>query len=137
MRAYPAIVLSLLVCGLVAERGAAATPADPSPAPPPPVQAGDPTPRLRELLRQLDATAQVVKPPSGLLKYDYLVPSGPFHQLFDWDAYFMGVALSYERKGRYLASTVRNFLEYTGSPTSSVNGYVPRIIAPEGFWSLP
>ena len=32
---------------------------------------------------------------------------------------------------------MRNFLEYTGSPTSSVNGYVPRIIAPEGFWSLP
>ena len=136
MRARPANVLSLILGAFLAAAGSAASP--PYPAPP---QAGapvpDPTPRLRELLRQLDATGQVVKPPSGLLKYDYLVPSGPFHQLFDWDAYFMGVALSYERKGRYLASTVRNFLEYTGSPTSSVNGYVPRIIAPEGFWSLP
>ncbi len=99
--------------------------------------AGDPTPRLRELLASLDVKDQIVKPPSGLLKYDYLVPSGPFHQFFDWDAYFMGVALSYDHKGRYLASTVRNFLEYTGDPTAGINGYVPRIIAPEGFWSLP
>jgi neutral trehalase len=133
MRVLPAIVLaSLLITGAAAppaaaQEGAAAPARLPD----------DPTPRLRALLDELDAFGQVVRPPSGLLKYDYLVPSGPFHQLFDWDAYFMGAALSYERKGRYLASTVRNFLEYTGPPTSSVNGYVPRIIAPEGFWSLP
>jgi putative isomerase len=99
--------------------------------------APDPTPRLRELIAGLDVEKQIVRPPSGLLKYDYLVPSGPFHQLFDWDAYFMGVAVSYDHEARYLASTVRNFLEYTGEPTSGINGYVPRIIAPEGFWSLP
>ena len=136
MRTVPAIVVASLLAGLAAGSSTAAEPAGTASVRPGPAVA-DPTPRLRELLSQLDAFGQVVKPPSGLLKYDYLVPSGPFHQLFDWDAYFMGVALSYERKGRYLASTVRNFLEYTGSPTSSVNGYVPRIIAPEGFWSLP
>lgn len=133
-------VRAWLVAALLLSLGAFAPAADVPPPPrpaPSPAVAGDATPRLRELLAALDATGQVVKPPSGLLKYDYLVPSGPFHQLFDWDAYFMGVALTYERKGRYLASTVRNFLEYTGDPTSGVNGYVPRIIAPEGFWSLP
>jgi hypothetical protein len=97
----------------------------------------DPSPRYRELLEQLGARRQIVKPASGMLKFDYLVPSGPYHQLFDWDAYFMGVALSYDRMGRYLASSVRNFLEYAGPPTAGGNGYTPRIIAPEGFWSLP
>ncbi len=100
-------------------------------------QPGDPTVRYRELLEELGAKRQVIKPPSGMLKFDYLVPSGPYYQLFDWDAYFMGVALSYDRQARYLASSVRNFLEYATPPTGGRNGYTPRIIAPEGFWSLP
>jgi putative isomerase len=133
MRAsFPWLVLVLwpLLLGTAAAR-------DKRPAPRPTPAAPDPTPRFRELLLAQGGTQAVIKPPSGLLKYDYIVPSGPFHQLFDWDAYFMGVALSYEQKGRYLASSVRNFLEYTGAPVSGKSGYVPRTIAPEGFWSLP
>jgi len=128
------VVLLLTVHATVRAADAPQLPGHPAS---PSAAAEDATPRLRELLAVLGAKVQIVKPPSGLLKYDYLVPSGPFHQLFDWDAYFMGVALSYDHRARYLASTVRNFLEYTGDPTSGVNGYVPRIIAPEGFWSLP
>lgn len=106
-------------------------------APKPAAQADDPTPRYRELLAELDVKKQIIRPPNGLLKFDYLVPSGPYYQLFDWDAYFMGIALTYDRQARYLASSVRNFLEFAGPPTGGRNGYTPRIIAPEGFWSLP
>jgi hypothetical protein len=117
--------------GVVLTFGAAARSQAPKPA------GADPSIRFRQIIEQMGAKRQVVKPPSGLLKYDYLVPSGPYHQLFDWDAYFMGVALAYDKQARYLASSVRNFLEYAGAPTSGSNGYTPRIIAPEGFWSLP
>jgi putative isomerase len=99
--------------------------------------AADPSVRFRELIDEMGAKREILRPPSGLLKYDYVVPSGPYYQLFDWDAYFMGVALAYDKQARYLASSVRNFLEYAGPPTSGSNGYTPRIIAPEGFWSLP
>ena len=33
------------------------------------------------------------KEPSGHLKYKYLVPGGPYDQLWDWDSFFMGVAM--------------------------------------------
>ncbi len=97
----------------------------------------DPSARFRQIIEESGAKLQVIKPANGMLKYDYLVPSGPYYQLFDWDAYFMGVAFAYDKQARYLASSVRNFLEYAGAPTSGSNGYTPRIIAPEGFWSLP
>jgi neutral trehalase len=51
-----------------------------------------------------------VRPPQGLLKYEYLVPGGKYTQLFDWDMYFTGVALSYDRQGMSLAHSVQDFL---------------------------
>src|SRR3989304_3780199 len=30
----------------------------------------------------------------GHIPYDYLVPSGPYQEQWDWDAFFMGVALA-------------------------------------------
>jgi neutral trehalase len=78
----------------------------------------------------------IVKPPKGLLKYPYLVPSGPYFQLFDWDSYFMGVALSYDGEGTPLANSVKNFLSFVGENANNP-GYVAREIAPEGLWALP
>ncbi|HET9177272.1 MAG TPA: trehalase family glycosidase [Terriglobia bacterium] len=77
-----------------------------------------------------------MKPPRGLLKYPYLVPSGPYFQLFDWDSYFMGVALSYDGEGEPLADSVKNFLSFVGENANEA-GYVPREIAPDGLWALP
>ncbi|MGH9407793.1 MAG: MGH1-like glycoside hydrolase domain-containing protein [Terriglobia bacterium] len=80
--------------------------------------------------------ATVVKPPRGVLKKPYLVPSGPYFQLFDWDMYFMGVALSYDRVGKPLATSVEDFLSFVDENAND-RGYTPREIAPEGFWALP
>ena len=78
----------------------------------------------------------VVRPPSGALKHEYLIPGGPFTQLFDWDMYFMGVALSYDGVGKPVASSVESFLEYVDENVNRT-GYTPREIAPDGFWVLP
>ena len=31
--------------------------------------------------------------PAGVLKFKYLVPAGPYNQMWDWDSLFMGVAM--------------------------------------------
>ena len=36
---------------------------------------------------------QTFREPSGALKFPYLVPAGPYDESWDWDSFFMGVAL--------------------------------------------
>ncbi len=78
----------------------------------------------------------IVKPPKGILKYPFLVPSGPYYQLFDWDSHFMGVALTYDHEGKPLATTVEDFLRFAGRNAADTD-YTPREITPTGFWALP
>lgn len=78
----------------------------------------------------------IVKPPGGILKHEYLVPAGPYTQLFDWDTYFMGVALSFDGTGAPLRDSVKNFLDTTGEGYNT-RGYTPREIATDGFNALP
>ena len=91
---------------------------------------------LARFIEKSGAKKFIVRPPSGALKHEYLIPAGPFTQLFDWDMYFMGVALSYDGIGRPVASSVESFLEYVDVNAANT-GYTPREIAPEGFWALP
>ncbi len=91
---------------------------------------------LSHLFIKYNVKQGIVKPPKGLLKYPYLVPSGPFFQLFDWDTYFMGVALSYDHNGQPLADSIRNFLSFVNQDADD-RGYVPREISPDGLWALP
>jgi len=51
--------------------------------------------------------------PSGVLKYPYLVPGGPYNESWEWDSLFMGVALREWGSHRYLAGTMMNFLDHT------------------------
>lgn len=92
--------------------------------------------QIERLFEKYKVKAGIVKPPSGLLKYPYLVPSGPYYQLFDWDTYFMGVALSYNHEGKPLENSVKDFLSFVGH-NAAETGYVPREIAPKGLWALP
>lgn len=78
----------------------------------------------------------IVKPPAGILKHEYLVPAGPYTQLFDWDSYFMGVALSYDGVGDPLENSVKNFLDYTDADWGT-KGYTPRQIATDAPDALP
>jgi neutral trehalase len=93
-------------------------------------------PDLEHLFQKYNVKQGIIKPPNGLLKYPYLVPSGPYFQLFDWDTYFMGAALSYDRNGQPLADSVKNFLSFVDENANDT-GYVPREIAPDGLWALP
>lgn len=49
---------------------------------------------------------------NGHLPYDYLVPAGPYQEQWDWDAFFMGVALSAEVSSEsiYLRNWTLNFI---------------------------
>ncbi|MCL5005003.1 MAG: hypothetical protein M1404_00595 [Acidobacteria bacterium] len=91
---------------------------------------------IARLFQKYKVKEQIVKPPQGLLKYPYLVPSGPYFQLFDWDTYFMGVALSYDGEGKPLADSIQDFLSFVGKNADHY-GYIPKEIAPDGFWALP
>ncbi|MGH9396371.1 MAG: amylo-alpha-1,6-glucosidase [Terriglobia bacterium] len=91
---------------------------------------------IETLFKQHGFKQTIVKPASGILKHPYLVPSGPYFQLFDWDMYFMGVALSHDSVGRPLASSVEDFLEFVDA-TANVPGYTAREIAPDALWALP
>ena len=97
--------------------------------------ARDKTP-IERLFEKYKVKEGIIKPPKGLLKYPYLVPSGPYFQLFDWDSYFMGIALSYDGQGEPPANSVKNFLSFVGENADDT-GYVPREIAPDGLWALP
>ncbi len=91
---------------------------------------------ISRLFERYQFKQTVIKPPQGLLKHQYLVPSGPYHQLFDWDMYFMGVALSYDKVGEPVAGSVKDFLEFVDEYANN-RGYTPREIAPDAFWALP
>jgi len=91
---------------------------------------------ITQLFRKYDVKHAIIKPPKGLLKHQYVVPAGPYFQLFDWDMYFMGVALSYDRVGTPLADSVEDFLEFVDAYADD-KGYTPREIAPDALWALP
>jgi putative isomerase len=74
--------------------------------------------------------------PKEILKHEYLVPAGPYFQLFDWDMYFMGVALSYDGVGKPVSTSVEDFLEFVDE-YANWQGYTPREIAPNALWALP
>jgi putative isomerase len=91
---------------------------------------------ISQLFEKYHAKQNVVKPPQGMLKHEYLVPAGPYFQLFDWDMYFMGVALSYDGVGKPVATSVEDFLEFVDE-YANWEGYTPREIAPDALWALP
>jgi neutral trehalase len=102
----------------------------------PPQAAAQQRSEISQLFEKYDVKQNVIKPPKGILKHEYLVPSGPYWQLFDWDMYFMSVALSYDGVGKPVASSVQDFLEFVDE-YADWPGYAPREIAPEALWALP
>jgi putative isomerase len=91
---------------------------------------------LSQFLSKSHSKAHVIKPAKGLLKHSYIVPAGPYYQLFDWDMYFMSVALSYDKVSDPVIGSVEDFLEYVDEDSNDP-GYAPREIAPDRFWALP
>ena len=137
MRIAGIVCSVVLATGVLAVAAGAQAPVAARPAPSAaPVSALAAQRQIQHWIRREGLLRHIVRPPAGMLKYPYLIPGAHYYQLFDWDSYFMGVALSYPRRGRALADTVRDFLHFTNL-RAAYPGYTPREIAPHGLWSLP
>lgn len=91
---------------------------------------------ISQLFAKFGFKKNIVKPASGILTHEYLVPAGPYTQLFDWDTYFMGVALSYDGVGVPLENSVKDFLDFTDE-NYGTRGYTPREIATNALDAFP
>jgi len=72
---------------------------------------------------------RVIRKANGALPYDYIVPNGVYEELWDWDAFFVGLHLiSVDRsQGIYLKNWCLNFLRH-----AEPDGHTPGGIRP---WS--
>lgn len=80
----------------------------------------------KELRRK---TGDIKKPAEGILNHDYLVPAGFYLQQWDWDAFFMGIAISSWRSSEaiYLKNLTLNIIE-----NADDEGFVPGCLTPKG-----
>lgn len=89
--------------------------------------------------------AHIIRDPAGLLPYRYIVPTaivgeglsrqaGVYAQQYDWDAFFEGVALTYDGSdgAEAFRDAMCNCLHFT-----TAAGYTPRTLSPEKFWDFP
>ncbi|NNM85807.1 MAG: hypothetical protein HKL96_08655 [Phycisphaerales bacterium] len=92
--------------------------------------------QLQQLMAKAGYWRQIVRKPNGQLRHEYLIPGASYFELFDWDTYFMGVALSYAHHGKALEGSVRDFLHFTNCRWA-YRGYTPRAIDGQQLWALP
>src|SRR3990167_3918105 len=67
----------------------------------------------------------------GFLKHDYLVPAGPYEEQWDWDAFFIGVALLSDvpSEAVFLKNWALNYLEHVNAKTC----FTPGLLTPKGI----
>jgi alpha,alpha-trehalase len=85
---------------------------------------------LRDLSAAFDTLKfRSIRPAEGYLKYDYLIPSGFYKQMWDWDGFFIGCYLAFHKKedAKYLRGWVLNFVNST-----DIDGYIPGCITTKG-----
>jgi alpha,alpha-trehalase len=65
----------------------------------------------------------------GYIGHDYLVPGGPYNEQWDWDGFFIGMALASDISSEaiYLKNWVLNYLEHVRS-----DGFTPGLLTPDG-----
>lgn len=70
----------------------------------------------------------------GVLHHDYLVPGGPYPEQWDWDGFFIGMALAMEMpsEGIFLRNWALNYIE-----NGREDGFTPGLLTPHGpDWRL-
>jgi len=90
----------------------------------------DPTALLRDLNSDFARIApQTIRPADGYIKYPYLIPSGNYPQMWDWDGFFIGLHWANQdpKNAKYLRDWV---LGFAGSADG--DGYVAGCITPKG-----
>jgi alpha,alpha-trehalase len=72
---------------------------------------------------------QTIRPAEGYIRYPYLIPSGYYPQMWDWDGFFIGLHWANQDPGnaKYLRDWV---LSFAGS--ADAEGYVAGCITPQG-----
>jgi alpha,alpha-trehalase len=72
---------------------------------------------------------QTIRPADGYIKYPYLIPSGYYPQMWDWDGFFIGLHWANQdpANAKYLRDWV---LSFAGS--ADQDGYVAGCITPKG-----
>jgi alpha,alpha-trehalase len=72
---------------------------------------------------------QTIRPAEGYIKYDYLIPSGYYQQMWDWDGFFIGSHLAHQspEKAQYLKGWVLGF-----AGAIDKEGYVAGMITTKG-----
>lgn len=87
-----------------------------------------------EIIAKLDkalsyAYEGVQREPAGALAHPYLVPAGPYNELWDWDAFFMSIAMLSRDKTQvhWLKHWSLNLIE-----NAAEDGKVPGCITPAG-----
>ena len=88
------------------------------------------TARAAELDRLIAPVRERIKrPAAGALRYDYLCPAGPYDEQWDWDGFFMGVALaaSSPDEAIWLKHWCLNFIL-----NSAEDGFTPGCLTPQG-----
>ena len=85
---------------------------------------------LRELTADFDRLGpQTIRPADGYIKYPYLIPSGYYPQMWDWDGFFIG--LHWANQDPANATYLRDWvLSFAGS--ADAEGYVAGCITPKG-----
>lgn len=71
--------------------------------------------------------SRVIRKANGALPYDYIVPSGVYEELWDWDGFFIGLHLISNNRadGVYLKNWCLNFLQYTEPDGQTPGGIRP------------
>lgn len=66
---------------------------------------------------------------AGRIKHDYLVPGGPYEEHWDWDGFFIGMALAADiaSEAVFLKNWCLNYLEAVGA-----NGFTPGLLTTQG-----
>lgn len=70
---------------------------------------------------------RVIRKANGALPYDYIVPNGVYEEQWDWDAFFVGLALvsADPSDGIYLRNWCLNFLHHTEPDGQTPGGIRP------------
>ena len=77
----------------------------------------------------LTKKALVKRRAHGLIRYDYLVPGGPYEELWDWDGFFIGASLAMDipSEAIFLKNWCLNYLKMVER-----NGFTPGLLTPRG-----
>jgi alpha,alpha-trehalase len=90
----------------------------------------NPAPLLNDLTADLSRIApETIRPANGYIKHPYLVPSGYYPQMWDWDGFFIGLHWANQdpANAKYLRDWVLSF-----AASADQDGYVAGCITPNG-----